>query len=91
MGAINTLVLIGSSLTMALGVRFAQRSNKKVTALMLALTAEDLLRIEQAVPLDAVAGERYAAALMETLDSERYLENCTASALTDRAGCRRLE
>jgi cytochrome c oxidase subunit III len=38
MGAINTLVLIGSSLTMALGVRYAQKSNTKVTVAMLALT-----------------------------------------------------
>jgi cytochrome c oxidase subunit III len=38
LGATNTMVLIASSLTMALGVRFAQKSNKKVTVLMLALT-----------------------------------------------------
>jgi len=38
MGATNTIVLICSSLTMALGVRFAQKSNRKVTMAMLALT-----------------------------------------------------
>jgi cytochrome c oxidase subunit 3 len=38
MGAINTVVLICSSLTMALGVRFAQKSNTKVTVVMLAMT-----------------------------------------------------
>ena len=38
MGTINTLVLIASSLTMALGVRFAQKSNTRVTVVMLALT-----------------------------------------------------
>jgi aryl-alcohol dehydrogenase-like predicted oxidoreductase len=32
--------------------------------------AEDVSRIEQAVPRDAVAGERYAAPLMASLDSE---------------------
>lgn len=38
MGAINTIVLICSSLTMALGVRSAQRSKKNLTVAMLALT-----------------------------------------------------
>src|SRR5262245_22547893 len=38
MGAINTIVLICSSLTMALGVRSAQQSKRKLTVAMLALT-----------------------------------------------------
>jgi len=38
MGGINTIVLICSSLTMALGVRSAQQSKKGLTALMLVLT-----------------------------------------------------
>jgi cytochrome c oxidase subunit 3 len=38
MGGINTIVLICSSLTMALGVRSAQRSKTKLTVAMLALT-----------------------------------------------------
>jgi cytochrome c oxidase subunit 3 len=38
MGATNTLVLICSSLTMALGVRSAQQSKTKLTVAMLALT-----------------------------------------------------
>jgi cytochrome c oxidase subunit 3 len=38
MGSINTLVLITSSLTMALGVRYAQLSNRRMTMLMLFLT-----------------------------------------------------
>jgi cytochrome c oxidase subunit III len=38
MGAVNTVVLICSSLTMALGVRSAQQSNTRRTVLMLALT-----------------------------------------------------
>jgi len=38
MGGTNTVVLICSSLTMALGVRSAQQSKKGLTALMLALT-----------------------------------------------------
>jgi hypothetical protein len=35
-----------------------------------ALTADDLTRIEAAVPKGAAAGERYAQAQMEHLDSE---------------------
>lgn len=38
LGGINTVVLICSSLTMALGVRSAQTNNKKQTVLMLAIT-----------------------------------------------------
>ncbi|MCC6623685.1 MAG: cytochrome c oxidase subunit 3 family protein [Deltaproteobacteria bacterium] len=38
LGSINTLVLITSSLTMALGVRAAQTNNKKLTNIMLAAT-----------------------------------------------------
>lgn len=38
LGSINTLVLIGSSLTMALGVRYAQENKRKVCDLMLKLT-----------------------------------------------------
>jgi hypothetical protein len=41
-----------------------------VGALAVKLTATDLARIETAVPADAVAGERYGAALMTHLDSE---------------------
>src|SRR3954447_25738695 len=38
MGAINTVVLICSSLTMALAVRSAQMSNTKLTSLLISLT-----------------------------------------------------
>jgi cytochrome c oxidase subunit III len=38
MGAINTLVLITSSLTMALAVRSAQVANKRATTILLAIT-----------------------------------------------------
>ena len=37
----------------------------------LALTADDLREIEHAIPAHAAAGERYAAAQMVALDSER--------------------
>lgn len=40
-------------------------------ALGLDLTTGDLAQIEEAVPVDAAAGERYQAEQMATLDSER--------------------
>jgi hypothetical protein len=40
-------------------------------ALSVDLSGDDLARIEDAVPAGAVAGERYHAAQMATLDSER--------------------
>ena len=40
-------------------------------AQLLALDAEDLLALEQAVPADAAVGERYPAQQMAMLDSER--------------------
>ena len=39
-------------------------------AIELTLTGEDLEQIERAMPLNAAAGDRYAAAQMSTLDSE---------------------
>ena len=42
-----------------------------VQALDLALSTDELAAIEAAVPADAVAGERYEAAQLTMLDSER--------------------
>ncbi|WP_219930053.1 hypothetical protein [Nostoc commune] len=57
------------------------RSNQKITtgdrlnealgALDLHLSQDDLARIETAVPLDAVAGDRYTPDQMRMLDSEK--------------------
>jgi hypothetical protein len=46
-------------------------SHEAVGALALELTAEDLARVEEAVPAGAAAGERSAPHAMEQLDSER--------------------
>jgi aryl-alcohol dehydrogenase-like predicted oxidoreductase len=53
------------------GARRPQRIAEAVGAAELKLTAEELAAIEQAVPRTAVAGERYAPALLAMLDSER--------------------
>jgi aryl-alcohol dehydrogenase-like predicted oxidoreductase len=53
------------------GARRPQRITEAAGAVGLELTGEDLAAIEQAVPRSAVAGDRYAPALLALLDSER--------------------
>jgi aryl-alcohol dehydrogenase-like predicted oxidoreductase len=53
------------------GARRPRRVAEAVGAANLELTGEDLAAIERAVPRAAVAGERYAPALLALLDSER--------------------
>ena len=54
-----------------MGARTRERLTEALGALELKLTAEEVERIEQAVPADAAAGDRYNAQQMATLDSER--------------------
>ena len=52
----------------------ARRRDQLAAALQgseLSLTEQDLAALEQVVPADAVAGERYAPAQMAALDSEK--------------------
>ncbi|WP_326796458.1 aldo/keto reductase [Streptomyces sp. NBC_01808] len=53
------------------GARRPQRIADAVAAAGLTLTEEELAAVERAVPRTAVAGERYGAAAMTHLDSER--------------------
>ncbi|MEV1019085.1 aldo/keto reductase [Streptomyces sp. NPDC050264] len=53
------------------GARTRDRLTEALGALDVTLTAADLAAIEEAVPADAAAGERYPAAQMAHLDSER--------------------
>jgi aryl-alcohol dehydrogenase-like predicted oxidoreductase len=69
--AIAWVLSRGSDIVPLVGARRRDRLAEALGALKLSLTADDLTRIEQAVPLDAVAGDRYPAAGMATLDSER--------------------
>ena len=48
-----------------------ERLAESLGALDVELTGDDLARIEEAIPADAVAGERYQAEQMAILDSER--------------------
>ncbi|WP_280411136.1 aldo/keto reductase [Nocardia asiatica] len=61
----------GEDIVPLIGTRRRERWAEAVSALDLSLTADELSTIESAVPADRVAGERYAAAQMAMLDSER--------------------
>ena len=69
--AIAWVAAQGSDVVPLVGARSRRRLQESLAALDLKLTAEDLAAIEQAVPKGAAAGERYAAAQMAMLDSER--------------------
>jgi aryl-alcohol dehydrogenase-like predicted oxidoreductase len=61
----------GEDIVPLVGARKPGRVAEAVEALTHALTAEQLAKIERAIPPDAIAGERYAPAMMAQLDSER--------------------
>lgn len=61
----------GDDIIPLVGARRRDRLAEALGALDVVLTAEDLAAIEAAVPKGAAAGERYAAAMMAHLDSER--------------------
>ena len=61
----------GDDVVPLVGARTRERLAESLGALDLELTTDDLGKIEQAVPAEAVAGERYQAEQMATLDSER--------------------
>jgi aryl-alcohol dehydrogenase-like predicted oxidoreductase len=60
----------GEDVVPLVGSRTRERLEEALGALEVALTAEDLARIESAVPADAVRGDRYPQAQMALLDSE---------------------
>ena len=69
--AIAWVLSRGVDVVPLVGARRRERLTEALGALALKLTSEDLAQIEHAVPADAAAGDRYAPALMATLDSER--------------------
>jgi aryl-alcohol dehydrogenase-like predicted oxidoreductase len=68
--AIAWVLCRGTDIVPLVGARRRDRLSEALGALDLTLTGGDLDEIERAVPLNAAAGERYAAPLMATLDSE---------------------
>ncbi|MEU9791267.1 aldo/keto reductase [Streptomyces sparsogenes] len=69
--AIAWVAAQGQDVVPLVGARRRERLTESLGASGLTLDAETLAEIEKAVPAGAVAGERYAAPLMATLDSER--------------------
>lgn len=61
----------GDDIVPLIGARRRDRLSEALGALQVSLSAADLAAIEAAVPVQAVAGTRYAEAMMAHLDSER--------------------
>jgi len=61
----------GDDIIPLIGTKRRDRLAEALDALNLTLSSDDLAAIEAAVPADAVAGERYDAAQVAILDSER--------------------
>ena len=69
--AIAWVAAQGADVVPLVGTRRRARLDEASGALAARLGADDLARIEAAIPPDALAGERYAPAQMRMLDSER--------------------
>jgi aryl-alcohol dehydrogenase-like predicted oxidoreductase len=69
--AIAWVLSRGDDIVPLIGARTRVRLTESMGALDPRLTPQDLAAIEQAIPPDAAAGDRYAAAAMAHLDSEK--------------------
>jgi aryl-alcohol dehydrogenase-like predicted oxidoreductase len=69
--AIAWVLSRGNDIVPLIGARRCDRLNEALGALELHLSKDDLARIEAAVPLNAVAGDRYDPGQMAMLDSEK--------------------
>jgi aryl-alcohol dehydrogenase-like predicted oxidoreductase len=69
--AIAWVAAQGANIVPLIGARRRDRLNEALGALDLALTAEDLASLADAVPTDAVSGERYPVEHLAHLDSEK--------------------
>jgi aryl-alcohol dehydrogenase-like predicted oxidoreductase len=69
--AIAWVLSRGAAIVPVIGARTRKQLDESLTAASLRLSPEDLSLIEAAVPAGSVAGERYEAAHMAHLDSER--------------------
>ena len=69
--AIAWVLAQGTDIVPLIGARRPDRLAEALGALDIALTPDDLAAIERAAPKGAAAGDRYAAAQMAMLDSER--------------------
>jgi aryl-alcohol dehydrogenase-like predicted oxidoreductase len=69
--AIAWVISRGTDIIPLIGARRRTQLTESLRALDLKLTAEDLARIESAIPANAVAGTRYSEEQMRHLDSEQ--------------------
>ncbi|MEC3951620.1 aldo/keto reductase [Nocardia sp. CDC153] len=69
--AIAWVLSRGTDIVPLIGARKPERWAESLAAVGIQLTDSELATIEAAVPADQVAGTRYAAPMMTTLDSER--------------------
>lgn len=69
--AIAWVLSRGDDVVPLVGARTRERLAESLGALELELTADDLVRIEEAIPVGAAAGPRYHGEQMAVLDSER--------------------
>jgi aryl-alcohol dehydrogenase-like predicted oxidoreductase len=69
--AIGWVLAKGQNIVPVIGARKLNQLEESLGALQVQLTAEDLKRIEEAIPASAVAGSRYDEQQMKMLDSER--------------------
>ena len=69
--AIAWVLAKGSAIVPAIGARTRKQLAEALGAFAVRFTHEDLERPERNVPASAIAGERYHAEAMATLDSER--------------------
>jgi aryl-alcohol dehydrogenase-like predicted oxidoreductase len=69
--AIAWVAAQGEDIVPLIGARHRDRLAEALGAVDMALTPADIAAIEQAIPKDAAAGPRYAAAQMAHLDSEQ--------------------
>jgi len=69
--AIAWVAAQGADIVPLVGARTRERLTESLGAAELTLSAADLATIEQAMPQEAVAGERYPAMQMAMLDSEK--------------------
>ena len=69
--AIAWVLSRGTDIVPLVGARRRERLDEALGAMTVSLTADDLAQIERAFPPGVAAGERYAAPIMATLDSEK--------------------
>jgi aryl-alcohol dehydrogenase-like predicted oxidoreductase len=69
--AIAWVLAKDSMIVPVIGARTRRQLDESLAALEIELTAEEIARLEEAIPASEVAGTRYAEMQMRVLDSER--------------------